>query len=303
MDNAPEATVSDTTLLGGYEPQQSAAPAVEEGHAQSQQTQEQQSQQAWFDAYSDDTKSLITNRGYEKLDKDSAFEDLAKGYKNLQSKLGGNHDELFKITPEMTPEDRDSIYNALGRPETKDGYTYELQEGDHPDLVNAVKDIAHKNGLSDSQVKNFISEINPEIVRIAQAQEQEIQAKNNEGLEALRQEWAGSWDSKFNLATRAAEFFGITEDMQKAIVASGHSAEFIKSLNKMGGLMAEGNMIGMSPTDSKASIGAMSKEEAQAQLSAKQGDPDFVARLRSTDRAVAEQASKDLEKFYKILAG
>ncbi|AUR93050.1 coil containing protein [Vibrio phage 1.182.O._10N.286.46.E1] len=301
MDNAPESTASDTTLLGGFapseSPQESAAPAKEEGHAQQPANTE-----SWFGAYSEETQSLITNRGYDKIDQTQAFEDLANGYKNLQTKLGGNHDELYKITGEMTPEDRVGVYNALGRPETVEGYTYQPQEGDHPELVQHFKNVSHELGLSESQVSKMIPALNEQIVSLAQAQEQEVQAQNNAGLEALQKEWAGAWDSKLNLATRAAEHFGITEDMQKAIVAGGYSADFIKALNGIGGLMAEGAMVGMSPSDGKAHMGVMSKDEAQSQLSAKQGDPDFQARLRSADRKVAEHASQELEKYYKILA-
>lgn len=298
MDNAPESTASDTTLLGGFSPEQSAAPVAEEGHA----PQQSANPDSWFGSYSEEAQSLITNRGYDKLTQNEAFEDLSKGYKNLQSKMGGNHDELYKITSEMTPEDRGSIYKALGRPETVEGYTYELQEGDHPELVTHFKNVSHELGLSESQVSKMIPMLNEQIVGVAQAHQESIQAQNNQGLEALQKEWAGSWDSKLNLATRAAEHFGITNEMQEAIVASGNSAGFIKALNQMGGLMAEGAMVGMSSSDGKAAMGVMSKEEAQSQLSAKQGDPDFMARMRSSDRKVAEHASQELEKYYKILA-
>lgn len=300
MDNdAPESTASDNTLLGGFTPEQGADPAAEEGQAQA----EAPKSDSWYGAYSDDTKSLIDNLGYTKLDQNEAFESLSGSYKNLQSKLGGNHDELFKITAEMTPEDRASVYAALGRPETAEGYTYETQEGDSPELVDSFKSIAHELGLTENQVSKFIPMINEKIVGIATGHTDEINAQNNAGLEALQKEWGGSWDSKLNIATRAAEHFGITSEMQQAIVEGGHSAEFIKALNGIGSLMAEGAMVGMSATDQKASIGAMSKQEAQNEINAKTGDPEFRARLSSTDRKVSEQASQELEKYYKVLAG
>lgn len=294
-DNAPESTASDTVLTGGFNPQESAAPAVAEGHAPANDT--------WFSAYSEDTQSLIVNRGYDKLDQNAAFEDLSSGYKNLQSKLGGNHDELFKITSDMGDDDWSAVYNAMGRPETPDNYSYETLETDSPELVNTFKTAAHELGMTDSQVSKLIPQLNEKIVEIAEAQQMEIQGKNNVGLEALQSEWAGSWDQKLGLATRAAEHFGITNEMQTAIVGAGESAGFIKALNKIGSLMAEGQMAGMSATDQKASIGAMSKNEAQEELSKMQGDPDFKAKLNSSDRAVAERASKEMEKYYKILAG
>lgn len=296
-DNAPETTASDTVLTGGFTPQESAAPAESDGHATTQE------ESTWFSAYSEDTQSLITNRGYDKLNQNEAFEDLSNGYKNLQSKLGGSHDELFKITSDMGDEDWSKVYSAMGRPETADNYSYETLDTDNAELVQTFKEASHGLGLTDSQVSKLIPQLNEKIVSIAEAQQSEINAKNNTGLESLQKEWAGSWDQKVGIATRAAEHFGISEDIQKAVVASGNSAAFLKSLNQIGSLMAEGSMVGMSATDQKASIGAMSKGEAQAQLGKMQGDPDFRARLNSSDRKVAEQASLEMEKYYKILAG
>jgi len=296
---APESAAGDTTLLGGFSPEQSAAPAAEEGHAPAQEAPKGDS---WFSAYSEDTQSLITNRGYDKLDQNEAFEALAGGYKNLHSKMGGNHDELFKITADMSPEDRSSVYNALGRPETVEGYSYQSQEGDSPELVDHFKSVAHELGLTENQVSKMIPMLNEKIVAIGGDHTAQINAQNNEGLEALQKEWAGSWDTKLNIATRAAEHFGITDDMQTAIVQSGQSAGFIKALNSIGSLMAEGQMIGMSASDQKASIGAMSKQEAQAEISNRQGDPEFRARMSSTDRKVSEAAAKEMEKYYKVLA-
>lgn len=294
MDNAPEATASDTVLTAGFTPEQSAAPVVDNGHATTN--------DSWYGSYSEETKSLITNRGYDKLDQNAAFEDLSKGYKNLQSKLGGNHDELFKITPDMGDDDWNAIYKAMGRPDTHEGYSYKAQETDNPELVDTFLASAHELGISDNQVSKLIPKLNEKIVEIAEGHTAQVNAKNASDLSELQKEWGGAWEQNKNLAVRAAEYFGIDEDMQRAMVSSGKSAEFLKSLNKIGSLMAEGAMVGMSPSDQKASVGAMSKTEARAKLDEMQGDPQFRAKLNSTDRKVSEQASKEMEKYYKILA-
>ena len=296
MDNAPESTASDNALLGGFEPsqQESAAPASTEGQAPQS--------DSWFGGYSDDFQSLLGKKGLSELSQQEATESLAKSYTNLEAMRGIPDDQLFKISSDMGDDDWGKVYNAMGRPEDINGYSYKAQEGDHPELVEVFLSNSHELGLTDSQVAKLIPALNEKIVGIADAQSAEINAKNNQGLESLQTEWAGAWDQKLNLATRAAEHFGITPEMQEAIKSSGNSAGFIKSLNQIGSLMAEGAMVGMSPTDQKASIGAMSKDEAQEKINSLQGDPDFLAKLRSGDRKVADQASKEMEKYYKILS-
>lgn len=294
-DNAPETTVSDNTLTAGFEPQQSAAPAVDNGQATQQ-------SETWFGSYSQDFQDLLGKKGLSELSQQEATESLAKSYMNLESMRGVPDDQLFKITSDMGEDDWNKVYNAMGRPETVEGYTYQATETDSPELVDAFKSVAHELGLTENQVTKFIPAINEHIVSMVQGQEAQVQAANNEALTNLQKEWAGAWDKNLNIATRAAEHFGIDEDMQKAMVSTGNSAKMLQALNKIGSMMAEGDMIGMSPTDQRATIGAMSKAEAQDKLSKLQGDPDFAARLNSSDRKVSDEASKEMEKYYKILS-
>ena len=294
MENAPESTASDNILLSGMgssQPVQDAVTPDEQGQAQPQEISND-----WRSAFDEDTNGYIDNKAWK------SPADLLQSYQNLEKLKGGNADELYRITADMDDDSRNSIYNALGRPEDVTGYTYQATETDSPELVDALKQTAHKYGFTDKQVTGLLNEMNPVIESMAGENAKAIQSKNIDGLTALQDEWAGSWDSKVNVATRAAEHFGITEEIQKAIVDSGHSAEFLKSLNKIGSLMAEGQMVGMSATDQKASIGAMSKSEAQNEIARLHGDPEFKARLSSNDRQIADQASKELEKYYNILS-
>lgn len=210
MENAPESSASDTTLTAGLSPQESAATAPAEGHAPVQ-------SDSWFGAYSEDTQSLITNRGYDKLEQGAAFEDLATGYKNLQSKLGGSHDELFTIKADMSDDDRTKAYRALGMPEDTNGYSYETRDNDSPELVDAFKGTAHKYGLTDKQMSGVLNDMNPIIEGMSASNIQAVKQKNTAGLESLRDEWSGSWEVKVGLATRAAEHFGVSQEVQQAL--------------------------------------------------------------------------------------
>ena len=294
MSDAPESNVSDNVLTGGYEPQSAATPEPE-GQAPQEST-------TWFGGFSEGTQTLVTNQGLDKLEQGEAFESLATNYSNLQSKLGAPADELFRIRSDMGEDDWGKVYNAMGRPESVEGYSYKAQEGDSAELVEAFLKSGHELGLTDSQVSKMIPALNEKIQSIANGITQEKVNLHNESMEALNSKWGSGFDKNVNMATRAAEHFGMSQGMQEALHGAGLGAETLEFLAGLGAMMSEGQMAGMSPMDQKASIGAMTKAEAQAQLDKLNGDPDFLARLTSRDPKVSNEASKEQEKYYKILA-
>lgn len=293
---APEATASDNALTSGFTPEQSAAP-VEQGQA------EQAPQATWFDGYSEDFKGLIDKKGLSGLSQQEAFENISKSYTNLESLKNVSGDHLFNLSTDMDDESRSKAFDAMGRPAQADQYSYKTAETDNAELVDAAKGIAHNLGLTDKQLSGFIPEINNEIVRITEAHTAELQTKNNNGLASLQKEWGGGWDAQLNLAMRSAEYFGVTEDMQAAIRDTGQSAEFIKALNKMGGLMAEGHMAGMSPQSGSAAMGVMTPESANTEINKKMGDADFMARYHSPVQSIRVAAAKELSDFRKAAVG
>jgi len=294
-DNAPETTASDNVLLGGYNAPQGAAPAVEEGQAPQQQAPVQDNTWSNLD---EDSQGYVQNKGWRNE------ADMLQSYRNLEKLSGGNAEQLYRISTDMEDDARSNVYNALGRPESADKYSYETQEGDSPELVDHFKSVAHKLGLSNQQVSDMIPALNEEIVNIATAQTEAINQKNYQDFENLKNnEWGKDFDTKANFAARAANHFGITEDMQKAVVASGHAAEFTKALANIGSLMAEGQMVGMSPDASRASMGVMTREEAQGKIDAKMANEEFKGRYFSQDQKTRLAARAEIEPLRKALVG
>ena len=67
--------------------------------------------------------------------------------------------------------------------------------------------------------------------------------------------------------------------------------------------MSEGEFVGMDPESSRAAMGAMTKQEAQAKLNKLNSDPEFMARLHSPDKNTRIQASKERQDFLRIISG
>lgn len=293
-NNAPETTASDNVLLGGYNAPESAAPAVEEGQAPQTQAPVQDSSWSSLD---EDSQGYVQNKGWRNES------DMLQSYRNLEKLSGGNAEQLYRITGDMEDDARTNVYNALGRPESADKYSYETQEGDSPELVDHFKSVAHGLGLSNQQVSDMIPALNEEIVKIATAQTDQVNNKNHQDFEKLQGEWGKDFGTKTNFASRAANHFGITEDMQRAIVGSGHAADFTKALANVGSLMAEGQMVGMSPDSSRASMGVMTTEEAQSKINAKMGNEEFKSRYFSQDQNTRMAARAEIEPLRKAVVG
>ena len=291
-DLAPEAGTSDNALTSGYTPAESAAP-TDQGQATAPTADN------WHSGYTQDFQDLLDKKGLSDLSQQEATESLAKSYMNLESMRNVKDENLFNISPDMTDESRELAYNAMGRPEDASKYTYETQDTDSAELVDAFKAASHGLGLTDKQVAGLIPQLNDTIISMVENGNAEIQDRNNEGLAALQKEWGGSWDANTNLAVRAAEHFGVTEDMQAAIRDSGNSGAFLKALNQMGGLMAEGHMAGMSPQSGSAAMGVMTPQAAQQEIDSKMSDPEFKSRYLSQDYNTRIKASKELEVFRK----
>lgn len=297
IDEAPEAGTSDNALTSGYTPAESAAP-TDQGQAPESATPD-----SWHSGFSQDFQGLLDKKGLSDLSQQDATESLAKSYMNLESMRNVKDENLFNLSSDMDDDSREKAYNALGRPEDAGKYSYEALETDNADLVETFKQASHNLGLTDKQVAGLIPALNEKIMEIAGSHSDGVQTRNNDGLAALQKEWGGSWEANKNMAMRAAEHFGITEEMQVAMRDSGNSGAFIKALNTMGGLMSEGAMVGMSAQSGSAAMGIMTPEAAQQEINTKMNDPDFKARYLSQDYNTRIAASKELEVFRKAAVG
>lgn len=98
-------------------------------------------------------------RGENSLKAIPDFGTMAKNYVNAQKMVGA--DKIVLPGKNAKPEDWDSVYNKLGRPEKPDGYLIQ-PPSDIPkefpldnEMIGEFKTVAHKIGLNNSQVKGL----------------------------------------------------------------------------------------------------------------------------------------------------
>ncbi len=300
MDNAPAETTN--ALTGGYAPEApTAAPVETAGQAEQQPVEaapvEQKEQSDnWLSGFDEETQGYIGNKGWESVS------DVLTSYQNLEKMRGVPAEQLYTIKPDMSPEDIEKVQIAMGRPSEIGEYKIQEVEGAIPGAVDLVKDFAFKNGLSVQAAEGMYSGINEFIVKTHQEHVEQINMANKQGFDSLAKEWGGAWDKNVNIAMRAAENLGITEQMQEAIKGSGQAPQFLQALTKIGSMMAEGDVVGVNPTQAKASMNALSPTEARAAIDRLRNDPNFKARMVSGDKKTRDAAQQELEPYYNILA-
>jgi len=164
---------------------------------QSQPTQEQQV----------DFQSLIPESYKEEksLQNFSNMDDFVKSYLHSQKLVGA--DKIPVPNKMATDEDWKAVYDRLGRPETPDGYKYNLPKETklEESTLKAFSEEAHKLGLLPKQAEGIINYYNSIAEQSEQAATVNEEAARAEAEAELRKEYGPAYDLKIaqarNLAT------------------------------------------------------------------------------------------------------
>lgn len=229
-------------------------------------------------------------RDHPVLERFDDLDALAREHMHLQRLIGRKG--VLPPGADADDAERDRFYDALGRPESPDGYDLEglvRPEGMPWDaeLEMRMRERMHASGLTGDQARSLFEGY----AELQGAAWQDADAARARALEAaetgLRREWGDAFDARVDEANRAfaAAFGERVDDVRQLRLANGQylgdHPEMVRAFAKLGGLMGEAEFVG----GKEARIGR-SASEARTQLSALEADPDFRAAL--LDRAHPE---------------
>ena len=206
---------------------------------QSQQPQEQQV----------DFQSLIPESYKEEksLQNFSNMDDFVKSYLHSQKLVGT--DKIPVPNKMATDEDWNAVYERLGRPETPDGYKYELPKETklEESTLKAFSEEAHKLGLLPKQAQGIINYYNSMAEQSEQAAQVNEEAARASAEAELRKEYGPAYDLKIaqarNLATNSlgSDFLKNTKLADGTVL--GNHPQVVRAFADLASKMSEDSMV------------------------------------------------------------
>lgn len=175
-------------------------------------------------APSGDWYSGIQDEGVRNWVQAKGFKDpvsAAESAYNLEKMIGFDRAGRTVVVPDenSTPEQIKAFNTRMGVPETADGYTLPVPEGQDAAFSKQAAQWMHEAGISAKAGEALATKWNEHIAGIQAKAEQEFQAKSSADFDALRSEWGNAFNQNSELAKRAAAQFipGSADERGKVI--------------------------------------------------------------------------------------
>lgn len=245
-------------------------------------------------------------RGEKSFEKFKSVPEVAKSYLELQKSMG-NAIRIPKA--DAKPEEWDTYYSKIGRPESPDKYELKHPEADKGGkydeaLEKEVRAHAHANGLTTVQAQKELDWINGRSTQQLSA----FRTSLEEGVANLKKEWGADFDKKIGPAAASIKEFG-GDDFVKVLdesglgnhpmlikYAVGTSAEIAGLRAKIAQLTGEDRMI-----IGDAGSGTDNRQAIQLKIDAIQRDPKHPFNDSKATTAAREAAIAEMSGLWKQL--
>ena len=173
--------------------------------------------------------------------------DFVKSYLHSQKLVGA--DKIPVPNKMATDEDWNAVYERLGRPETPDGYKYELPKETklEESTLKAFSEEAHKLGLLPKQAQGIINYYNSMAEQSEQAAQVNEEAARASAEAELRKEYGPAYDLKIaqarNLATNSlgSDFLKNTKLADGTVL--GNHPQVVRAFADLASKMSEDSMV------------------------------------------------------------
>lgn len=237
----------------------------------------------FLDSLSDDLKVHNSLQNFKDAD------GLAKSYVHLNQLLGKKFEDL-------SPEDLDSYYSKLGRPEDAEGYKFPDME--NQDVKKWYQDNAFKMGLTQDQARG-LAESYMELEQSGMKSMEEARAKQSaEWLKTIQDDFGGAFDKRIEVAKKAVKQYG-GDELVSYLNESGlgdHPA-MVKAFSEIGKEMLEDSL---TQTQASHSFGVTPQEALQKITNLKR-DQNFMTSYRSSTAIGHREAVQEIQDLYAIV--
>ena len=181
------------------------------------------------------------------IEKFTEADALAKSYINAVKMIG--QDKIAIPTNNSTQEAWDEAYNKLGRPESAEKYSLELNSEIVAMDENQIKSFAeqsHKLGLNNKQAQGILEFYKNNMEGSAQQAKIDTETAQSQAEQELRQEWGRDFEGKVKQAGALAKA-NINPEILDMTLSNGtrlgDHPEIIKGFAKIAGMMQEDKIV------------------------------------------------------------
>ena len=232
-------------------------------------------------------------RSEKSFEKFKGVPDLAKSYVEIQKTMGN---AIHMPKPDSKPEEWDTFYSKMGRPESPDKYELKLPESGTVDegLVKEFRTAAHQSGLQPRQAQGLLDWFNK-----TQGDRMTAYTKTMEdGVGKLKGEWGGKFDEKISVASRAVKELGGDELISLLEETGlGNHPTLVKFFAKLGESTMEDKII----VGDTSSDGQETKDAIQMKIAEIMNNPKHPYNDARAPHADREAAIREVGNLYKQL--
>ena len=117
----------------------------------------------------------------------------------LEGKLG---DSIPKLPEDASPEDRNTYFDALGRPPKASEYEFDGEDKNAPEWTNFWKEQFYGLGLTKSQANNLSKQFNGQMQKLVEAHNESLKSEMSTAEQKLKTELGDKYDTSVELAKR-----------------------------------------------------------------------------------------------------
>jgi len=167
----------------------------------------------------------------------------ALSWKNKASELEGKLGDYIPKLPDdedVTEEERNLYYDALGRPPKASEYEFDGEDKNAPEWTNFWKEQFYGLGLTKAQAKALSTQFNGQIQKMVDAANNALKAEATAAEQKLRTEMGDKYDTNVELAKRLWQQHGEGEfDKVFSNETSTNRYGMVRFLLKMAALTGE----------------------------------------------------------------
>jgi len=182
------------------------------------------------------------------IEKFTEIDALAKSYINATKMIG--QDKLVIPNNNSTDDQWSEVYSKLGRPESADKYSFDINSevvNLDENAINSFAEQSHKLGLNNKQAQGILDFYKNNMEGTAQQSVIDTETAQAQAEQQLRQEWGRDFDGKVKQAGALAKANINPEvlDMQlQDGTRIGDHPEIIKGFAKIANMMSEDKILG-----------------------------------------------------------